>query len=276
MSAKFTSHNLDEFVLITASTPDLDSVFANECVAEIQSRVQAGAKLIFLDLSCADRSQSCDFATFHSGVAALKQSQNFDLILVNVGQLKAEIEKSRLVDVAQIYQAKTPDEGRAATAELLKKEFNKIAATLDHYMIDAVQAGVQRWIGSLPDKIQPSAPEVDPLQDVVSSVTMQVDGGVFRLFLASSQPVMTAMVTKILKIQVKHGDPLIADGACELLNYLTAYFRQRLSEAQATVDASAPQLMPPAEVMALLDQSPKGHRVYTPLGHFDVWIEVAV
>lgn len=267
-----SAENFDGFVLLRSGVVNPDASDVAEFVKSIRDQITKGGNLIFLELA---KATSFPAEVFAREMALINEQFGIEVVLVLSSKLAENLQATRLASLVTLYEQREDGVRKLATKKIIQRNFNAIQGSLQKSMDGAIDAGVKRWTGHPPRQVGAAAANVNPTTDVVSVVTMHIDGGEFRLYLSSSQTNMRGLASQLLKTEIAESDPAISDSACELLNYLTAYFRQQLTDEDSTVDATPPQILQPDEMMALLDHTPQVRRVHTQHGHFDFWIEVA-
>lgn len=266
------AENFDGFVLLRSEASSFSDADIREILKHIRNHLALGIDLVFVDVAAAVH---FDHEMFARELAVIKTNHKFDLVFVSSSEMSCGLKGSALSRLVQLYEPRDEGFRRTRTRNVIRQNVESVQAQISKIMESAISAGVQRWIGERPTTVAVVPAEVNPASDVVSLVTMSIDGGEFRFYLSSAHATMRSMASHILKTPVEETDPAISDGACELLNYLTAFFRQKLGDEESVVDAGVPKILPPDEIMSLLDNSPQVRRVQTRYGHFDLWIEAA-
>jgi hypothetical protein len=264
----------DDFILLRA--PELfDDKEIRDCTARLMELASQGAAQIYIDLGKTKSLMpgSTEFLT--AQIAAVKALHKVELVLLCEPELSQQLNQTVLAQLTQLFERQNEQARRIANQRTISETEAAMKTRLEATLDDAIQTALVRWSGRPPNQIRPASANVNPATDVVSVVTMNIDGCLFRVFLSGSVRTIRGMVEQILKEKVADSDPAILDGACELLNYMTAFFKQRLTSDQSVVETEAPQLLQPEEMMVILDREMPAQRVRTNHGSFDVWLEAA-
>jgi anti-anti-sigma regulatory factor len=264
----------DEFILIRFAKP-FDEKEMPACLQSLEEFAANGEAQIYLDLGQANALSRASVEQLAERVTAIKAQHKFDILLICDPHLANQLNESPLGSVMQIFERRNDSARRMFTQQTVEQSETQLRARLDAVLDDAIKTAMMRWAGHPPNQIKPASASVNPATHVVSVVTMIIDGFSFRVFLSGSMGTLRGMVEQILKEKIKESDPAILDGACELLNYLTAFFKQRLTSDNSVVETVAPQLLQPDEMMVILNRDLPAQRVGTEHGSFDVWLEAA-
>jgi hypothetical protein len=273
LNNSFVAESFDDFWMLTAADA-IDAQAIEGLLRTLKELCEKGVPLIFVDLGQSLQMPATVIASMATGVSALKARFRVEMVVLCEEALAAVLAQSPLVKHLELFK-RTEDsaEKYTLTANALNANIAQLHARLLATVENAIQAGVSRWTGQRAMSIEAVSAMVNPAQDVVSKVSMTVDGCEFQVYLSSPQSTLQKMVAQVLNEKIAISDPAIVDGACELLNYLTSYFRQALSSQESVVEMSAPLLLQPDEMMAILEQNLEAQRVQTHNGQFDVWIE---
>jgi len=266
------SEKFEGFAMLRTSSGALDADSIAEFLRCLEELAKKGETLVFVDFGSAQGINPRDAETLVLGISKLNISHGLESVIVGEPSLCAKLNESPLAGKMRLYEKKDNKAYRTQTAKVLRDNSTAVFERLHASAQNAVEAAVRRWTGQPPISIATVTAVVNPAEDVVSCVEMTIDGCAFRVLLSSSQSTLQKMASQILKEEVSITDPAIFDGACELLNYLTGYFRQQLV-GDDNVKMTAPQLLQPEEMMAILNQNLDAHRVETQYGQFDFWIE---
>ncbi len=245
------------------------------CVQTLNDLAAKSESFMFVDLGKSVSVGAPELTSLADGIATLKAKYAVEIVLLSEPSLTEVLKQSKLAQVTRLFERQGEEKRILNTKKVLAVNTNNLHVRLEATLDGAIQVALQRWIGQAPRSVQSAPVAINPATDVVSVVEMHVDGCLVQVFLSSAQSTLRAMVAKILQSEISVSDPAVTDGACELLNYLTAFFKQQLSAQNSVVDAQAPQLLQAEEMMAILDVKLPARRVQTALGSFDVWLGTA-
>lgn len=267
--------SFDGFAIVHLPERATDDQRIEICIRSLYHLAERDMPLIFVDLGHSRQLDAQYLTKLGQEIASFKSKRAVEITILCEPALSQQLEGSILAESVQLYERRENQDRFRATEELLSHNLNHLCAELEGCLDGAINDALQRWIGQRPTKMELTWVSINPSTDIASFVSMTMDGYAFRVFLSSARTTLRDMLIPILKSKIELSDSVVTDGACELLNYLTAFFKQHLSHDGSDVETNAPQFLRPDEMLAVLDKDQKVHLVQTPYGSFNVWLEIA-